>query len=133
MFLGLDSSTQSLTAVLIDPESGQIACQLSVNFGAEFPQYHSPSGFIPGGKDGEVHANPLMWLEALDLLLTRLASATDLSKVKMIAGSGQQHGSVYLDSTFDARLGKLDASLDLSSQLSPALTRATSPIWLVRS
>lgn len=130
MFLGLDSSTQSLTAILIDPEAGQISCQLSVNFGAEFPNYHSPSGFIPGGKDGEVHANPLMWLEALDLLLTRLASATDLSKIKMIAGSGQQHGSVYLDSTFDARLGKLDASLDLSSQLSPALTRATSPIWM---
>lgn len=130
MFLGLDSSTQSLTAILIDPEAGQISCQLSVNFGAEFPNYHSPSGFIPGGKNGEVHANPLMWLEALDLLLTRLASATDLSKIKMIAGSGQQHGSVYLDSTFDARLGKLDASLDLSSQLSPALTRATSPIWM---
>ena len=130
MFLGIDSSTQSLTAVLIDPESGQIACQLSVNFGAEFPKYHSPSGFIPGGKDGEVHANPLMWLEALDLLFTRLSSATDLSKVKIIAGSGQQHGSVYLDSTFDARLAKLDASQDLASQLSPALTRATSPIWM---
>ena len=130
MFLGLDSSTQSITAVLIDPESGQIACQLSVNFGAEFPKYHSPSGFIPGGKDGEVHANPLMWLEALDLLLARLSSATDLSKVKLIAGSGQQHGSVYLDATFDARLAKLDPTLDLASQLSPALTRATSPIWM---
>jgi xylulokinase len=130
MFLGLDSSTQSITAVLIDPESGQIACQLSVNFGAEFPKYHSPSGFIPGGKDGEVHANPLMWLEALDLLLARLSSATDLSKVKLIAGSGQQHGSVYLDATFDARLAKLDPTLDLASQLSPALTRTTSPIWM---
>jgi xylulokinase len=130
MFLGLDSSTQSITAVLIDPESGQIACQLSVNFGAEFPKYHSPSGFIPGGKDGEVHANPLMWLEALDLLLARLSSATDLSKVKLIAGSGQQHGSVYLNATFDARLAKLDPTLDLASQLSPALTRATSPIWM---
>ena len=130
MFLGLDSSTQSLTAVLIDPESGQIACQLSVNFGAEFPKYHSPSGFIPGGKNGEVHSNPLMWLEALDLLLTRLSSATDLSKVKLIAGSGQQHGSVYLDATFDARLAKLDPAHNLTSQLSPALTRATSPIWM---
>ena len=130
MFLGLDSSTQSLTAVLIDPQSGEIACQLSVNFGAELPKYDSPSGFIPGGRNGEVHANPLMWLEALDLLLTRLSSATDLSKVKMIAGSGQQHGSVYLDATFDARLAKLDPSLGLATQLSPALTRATSPIWM---
>ncbi|MES2441107.1 MAG: FGGY-family carbohydrate kinase [Verrucomicrobiota bacterium] len=130
MFLGLDSSTQSLTAVLIDPALGAITCQLSVNFGNDLPAYKSPSGFIPGGTDGEVHANPLMWLEALDLLFTKLSAATDLSKVKMIAGSGQQHGSVYLDSTFDTRLSGLDISQDLAPQLSPSLTRRTSPIWM---
>lgn len=130
MFLGLDSSTQSLTAVLIDPESGRIICQMSVNFGTELPQYQSPSGFIPGGSQGEVHANPLMWLEALDLLLARLAQDTDLAKVKMIAGSGQQHGSVYLDATFENRLAALDPSGTLLSQLAPALSRATSPIWM---
>ena len=130
MFLGLDSSTQSLTAVLIDPASGEIACQLSVNFGSDLPQYGSPSGFIPGGTGGEVHANPLMWLDALDLLFSRLAAATDLAEVRMIAGSGQQHGSVYLDSSFDERLAGLDISLGLSAQLSGALTRATSPIWM---
>lgn len=130
MFLGLDSSTQSLTAVLINPDSGGIACQLSVNFGNDLPHYGSPSGFIAGGTAGEVHANPLMWLEALDLLFSRLAAATDLTKVKMIAGSGQQHGSVYLDATFDTRLAALDPAQDLTSQLSPALTRATSPIWM---
>lgn len=130
MFLGLDSSTQSLTAVLIDPISGEITYQLSVGFGVDLPQYRSPSGFIPGGKDGVVHANPLMWLEALDLLFTRLAAVTDLSKVKMVAGSGQQHGSVYFDATFDTRVAALDASIDLATQLAPALTRATSPIWM---
>ena len=130
MFLGLDSSTQSITAVLIDPDSGDIACQLSVNFGTDLPAYGSPSGFIPGGTGGEVHADPLMWLEALDMLFARLATATDLSRVKMIAGSGQQHGSVYLDASFDQRLAELDSSLDLVAQLAPALTRATSPIWM---
>ena len=130
MFLGLDSSTQSLTAVLIDAASGAITCQLSVNFGADLPRYQSPSGFIPGGSNGEVHADPQMWLEALDLLFTRLAGKTDLSKVTMIAGSGQQHGSVYLDATFDDRLAALDASQSLISQLSPTLTRATAPIWM---
>ncbi|MEY3895697.1 MAG: hypothetical protein RLZZ214_1216, partial [Verrucomicrobiota bacterium] len=130
MFLGLDSSTQSITAVLIDPTSGEINCQLSVNFGADLPHYQSPSGFIPGGTDGEVHANPLMWLEALDLLFSRLAAVADLSKVKLIAGSGQQHGSVYLDSTFNTRLATLDSALWLAPQIAPALTRATSPIWM---
>ncbi len=130
MFLGLDSSTQSLTAVLIDPVSGTIPCQLSVNFGTEFPAYHSPSGFIPNGVEGEVHAHPAMWLEALDLLLARLSGMTDLSKVKWIAGSGQQHGSVYLDATFETRLASLSISEDLAAQLTPALTRSTSPIWM---
>ena len=130
MFLGLDSSTQSLTAVLIDPAAGEIACQLSVNFGIDLPAYQAPSGFIPDGANGEVHANPRMWLEALDLLFTRLAAAADLSQVRMIAGSGQQHGSVYLDATFDSRLAALDPAQDLASQLAPALTRATSPIWM---
>ncbi len=130
MFLGLDSSTQSLTAVLIDPDLGEIVCQLSVNFGSELPVYGSPSGFIPGGTGGEVHADPSMWLQAMDLLFTRLAAATDLSQVKIIAGSGQQHGSVYLDASFDQRLAELDSSLDLADQLAPALTRATSPIWM---
>ena len=130
MFLGLDSSTQSLTAVLIDSASGEISSQLSVNFGADLPHYQSPSGFLPGETGGQVHANPLMWLEALDLLFSRLASATDLSKVKLIAGSGQQHGSVYLDSTFNSRLAALDSALGLAPQIAPALTRATSPIWM---
>jgi xylulokinase len=130
MFLGLDSSTQSLTAVLIDLESSRIACQLSINFGNDLPQYLSPSGFIPGGANGEVHADPRMWLEAMDLLFTRLAAAADLSQVKCIAGSGQQHGSVYLDASFESRLAALEVESSLVSQLSPALTRATSPIWM---
>lgn len=130
MFLGIDSSTQSITAVVTDPASGGITCQLAVNFGADLPHYQSPTGFLAGGADGEVHANPLMWLEALDLLFSRLSDATDLSKIRVIAGSGQQHGSVYLDSSFDTRLASLKAGKDLVSQLSPALTRATSPIWM---
>ncbi len=130
MFLGLDSSTQSITAVIIDPEAGAITCQISVNFGADLPHFGAPSGFIPDGKTGEVHANPVMWLEALELLFTRLSEVTDLSKIRLISGSGQQHGSVYLDSSIDDRLAALDPSLPLVPQISPALTRATSPIWM---
>jgi len=130
MFLGFDSSTQSLSALIIDPATGQIVHQKSVNFGANLPEFKSPSGFIPGGADGEVHADPRMWLQALDMVLTGLAAETDLAAVKAIAGSGQQHGSVYLDATFNDRITKLDAGSSLVDQLAPALTRATSPIWM---
>jgi xylulokinase len=129
MYLGIDSSTQSISALILS-ENGEIIADHSVNFGARLPQFLSPSGFIPDGKDGEVHADPRMWLEALDLLLGELAEKTDLSQVRTISGSGQQHGSVYLDATFEKLLSSLDKNKGLSEQISPALTRASSPIWM---
>lgn len=130
MFLGLDSSTQSLTAVVIDPGAGRIVRTESVNFGAELPHYGAPNGFIPGGAGGEVHADPRMWLEALDLLLGRLGAVVNLDAIEAVAVSGQQHGSVYLDASFPGRLGELEAGQPLAGQLAPALARATSPIWM---
>lgn len=130
MFLGLDASTQSLTALLIDPAAQRIVARESVNFGQDLPAFRSPSGFLPGGTNGVVHADPRMWLEALDLVLARLAAKQDLSGVQAIGGSGQQHGSVYLDESFASRLDRLDPSIPLAEQIAPALTRATSPIWM---
>ena len=130
MFLGLDSSTQSLSAVILNPASAQILASESVNFGKDLPHYNSPSGFIPGGRDGEVHADPRMWLEALDLLFKKLSETVDLSGIKIIAGSGQQHGSVYCGDGFDSALSTLDPRKTLVEQLSSKFTRDTSPIWM---
>ncbi len=130
MFLGLDSSTQSLSAVVIDAVVGKIAASCSVNFGVDLPDYGAPSGFIPGGKNGEVHADPRMWLDALDLLFARLTAEVDLSRIRVIAGSGQQHGSVYVGGGFDDALATLNPSQDLAKQLGNQLSRNTSPIWM---
>lgn len=130
MFLGIDSSTQSISALIIDPSSGTVIAEESVNFGGELPQYGAPSGFIPGGDRGEVHSDPRMWLDAIDLLFSKLSAATDLSLVSMIAGSGQQHGSVYLNEGFEDTVGKTDPSGSLAAQLAPTLSRPTSPIWM---
>ena len=130
MFLGLDSSTQSLSAVIIDPANRQIAASCSVNFGMDLPDYGASSGFIPGGKNGEVHADPRMWLDALDLLFKRLSEAVDLSRIEFIAGSGQQHGSVYVREGFDEAAMNLDPSRSLVEQLGKELSRESSPIWM---
>ncbi len=130
MFLGFDSSTQSLSAIILDTDQNQIVAEASVNFGKDLPHYAAPSGFIPGGVSGEVHADPMMWLEALDLVLGKLSAQIDLSKVTMIAGSGQQHGSVYVNKTFDDIIADLDPTSSLKSQISSSLTRSTSPIWM---
>jgi xylulokinase len=130
MFLGLDASTQSLSAIVIDPATATVAARESINFGAELPAYQAPHGFISGGENGVVHADPRMWLDALDMLLDRLRQSVDLSKIHVIAGDGQQHGSVYLDASFGERLAALDPAHGLAAQLAPALSRATAPIWM---
>ncbi|MDB4353951.1 FGGY-family carbohydrate kinase [Akkermansiaceae bacterium] len=129
--LGLDSSTQSISAVILDTDSGQLVAEASVNFGNDLPHYGQPSGYDASGARGEVHSNPLMWLEALDLLLGRMkADGVDFSNISAVSGSGQQHGSVYLRGCFGEKLASLDAAQDLKDQLAGCLTRKSSPIWM---
>jgi xylulokinase len=128
--LGIDSSTQSCSAIVIDPVTGEVVADASVNFGERLPHYGAPSGFIPDGADGEVHSDPRMWLDALELLLEELSGKCDLSKVGAVSGAGQQHGSVYLNAGWHKVVAALDSSKSLSSQLGPCLSRATSPIWM---
>ncbi|MEJ6571350.1 MAG: FGGY family carbohydrate kinase [Akkermansiaceae bacterium] len=128
--LGLDSSTQSCSALIIDVENGTVIAGASVNFGEQLPQYNAPSGFIPSGKNGEVHSDPRMWLDALEMLLEDLGKKCDLSKVSAITGAGQQHGSVYLNAQWFDKIGTLASDQTLSEQLAPTLSRATSPIWM---
>lgn len=128
--LGIDASTQSCSAIVIDVAVGAVVAEVSVNFGEHLPQYASPQGFLPDGVDGEVHANPLMWLDALDLMLERLRAQCDLSKVEAISGAGQQHGTVYLNATWFAALKALPEASSLSTAIESTLSRATAPIWM---
>ena len=128
--LGLDSSTQSCSALIIDIDLGKIVAEASVNFGTQLPQYNAPSGFIPSGVNGEVHSDPCMWLDALEMLLEALSQQCDLSKVGAISGAGQQHGSVYLNDQWFYAIDSLSTNQTLAEQLAPTLSRATSPIWM---
>src|SRR6187455_1235902 len=98
LYLGLDSSTQSLSALVVDTDAGQVVLQQAVNFGQDLPEYGSPQGFLPNPNAQLRHSNPLLWVAALELLFSRLkASGFDFAAVRGISGSGQQHGSVYLN------------------------------------
>ncbi|MCX6876354.1 MAG: FGGY family carbohydrate kinase [Verrucomicrobia bacterium] len=127
--LGLDSSTQSLKGIIIDPVTGTIVGQATVNFSKDLPQYHA--AYSPSGDPLEKHADPLLWLAALDLLFTRMqADGAPLDQVVGIGGSGQQHGSVYLNAHSTQILANLDPAQNLVEQIAPALSRKTSPIWM---
>jgi len=131
LVLGLDSSTQSLSAVILDTEKGVVVANHSVNFGESLSHYNQPHGYDEAGARGEIHSNPLMWLEALDLLLAQMVSENiDFSQIKAVSGSGQQHGSVYLKANFNEALEGLTGQSDLKTQLTNCLSRLSSPIWM---
>jgi xylulokinase len=73
-----------------------------------------------------------MWVEALDLLLLRLASdcSTVVSSIIGIAVSGQQHGTVYLNGSAADALASLVPSKSLVEQLKSIFSRDRSPIWM---
>ena len=130
-YLGFDSSTQGLKAIIIDAEKGQIVCSESVNFGKELPEYSCPDGVLQNENPFVKHANPLMWLDALDLVLEKLfKNNAPLEKISGISGCGQQHGSVYLKENFSEILEKMVTDKKLAEQIAPALSRKTSPVWM---
>lgn len=127
-YLGLDASTQSLSALIIDTDTHTIVGKQDVVFGEALPQYGSAKGFLPNADSTIRHADPLMWVDALDLLFSRLRqSGTDLSAIRAISGAGQQHGSVYLN----APISGISKSPDpLRDRIRPRLSRSTAPIWM---
>ncbi|MBO7328968.1 MAG: carbohydrate kinase [Lentisphaeria bacterium] len=130
-YLGIDLGTQSMKALLIDPEKNFVSEAIAVNYGKELPEYNSPAGFLPGNDPAVCCADPAMWLDALDLLMQKMVDAGwNMQQIAGISGSGQQHGSVYLNDSFPAILKSLDPGKKLSTQLAPAFSRKVSPIWM---
>ncbi|MFM8535161.1 MAG: carbohydrate kinase, partial [Acidimicrobiia bacterium] len=101
LYLGLDCSTQGLTAIVIEVEGDirRVVFNSSLHFDRDFPEYGTTGGVIHGADPNEVFASPLMWADALDRMMSRIAQAAelDLDNLRAIAGSAQQHGSVYLN------------------------------------
>eukprot|EP00850_Spirogloea_muscicola_P019613 SM000195S05260 [mRNA] locus=s195:14642:18773:- [translate_table: standard] len=131
LFLGLDSSTQSLKATALDSKL-QIVGSESVNFDSALPHYNTKDGVH---RDGDrITAPPQMWIEALDCVFRRLKdTAFAFDKVKAISGSGQQHGSVYWKRGAQATLRTLSDSNSLVSHLHDCFSTEKSPVWMDNS
>ncbi|XP_051214119.1 xylulose kinase 2 [Lolium perenne] len=130
LFLGLDSSTQSVKATVLNNELIIVASE-TVNFDSELPHYKTEGGvYRDPSDDGRIFSPTIMWVEALELLLEKLKPKIDFSKVVAVSGSGQQHGSVYWKKGSQAVLSSLDPSKSLMSQLKDAFSTMDSPIWM---
>jgi xylulokinase len=121
VYLGLDCSTQSLTAVAIDAERAEIVFRTSLDFDTAFPEFGTTHGVLRSADATVVHAPPTLWTRALDRLLSAMGSEVDVSRLAAISGAAQQHGSVYCaPHAGPLAEGRFDA----------ALTRPTAPTWM---
>ena len=99
--LGLDASTQSLSAVIVNIESGDKSFEHSLDYRRDnrLNDFGIRSDYIiPPRVDGEADQPPEMFWAALDVMFDDIRTAgISLTDVMVINNSGQQHGHVYLN------------------------------------
>jgi xylulokinase len=131
LFLGLDSSTQSLSAVVIDLDTRKVIYEKSLNFDRALPKYKTQNGVLVNRDPLIKHSSPLLWADALDSLFAEMKKdKVALGDILAISGSGQQHGSVYLNERAEKVLAELDPKKSLVENLTGVFARKTSPIWM---
>ena len=130
LFLGLDSSTQSLKATLLDANLSVMHTQ-TVSFDTDLPQFKTQGGVHRHADGLTVTAPAPMWCAALDLLLDRMRDAGwPLARVVALSGSGQQHGCVWLGRGARRKLQRLDPRASLADCLADVFSMPDSPIWM---
>ena len=114
LYAGFDCSTQSLSVAVIAVSGSRsdVVFRGALSFDDDLPEFGTRHGVSVEGPDGVVQTTPRLWTTALERMLGRLAKAIDVSRLRAISGSAQQHASVYCGETPDI------------------LTRLTSPIWM---
>jgi xylulokinase len=153
LYIGFDSSTQSLTATVIEAEGGpwiadssprsagsgerpaasgrRVVAEHVVVFDEALPEFGTARGVHTSADGRTVTAPPRMWVAALETMLSELQDrGVDLAAVRAISGSAQQHGSVYLNSSAARALANLNPARALTVQLERIFARPDAPVWL---
>ena len=139
--LGLDSSTQSLSAVVIDIDTAEKCFEHSLDYRTDerLNQFGIGEDYIlPPREEGEAEQPPLMYLASLDALFADMREAgVPLENIRLINTSGQQHGHVYLNRDADALIAQLasfqnldEGTRDLQILLKDAFAYPNAPIWM---
>lgn len=136
--LGLDSSTQSLSAIVINIDKAEKCFEHSLDYRADARL----NGFgiredyiLPPRTEGEAEQPPLMFLASLDAMFADMQDAgIALEDIVLINTSGQQHGHVYLNrdaANIFLNLCKPESSeFELKTLLAEVFAYPTAPIWM---
>jgi xylulokinase len=136
--LGLDLSTQSLTAVAIDIDARKKIVAYSLDYAKDKRLngfgLRSTDYILPPRTEGEADQPPEMFLAALDAIFTDLSKEIPLGDTVVINTSGQQHGHVYLGSSassvFRSLQEKGSEKSTLAVLLKDSLSYQRAPIWM---
>ena len=136
--LGLDSSTQSLSAIVINIDTAEKCFEHSLDYRADTRLNDFGIGadyILPPKTEGEAEQPPLMYLASLDAMFTDMREAgVALENIVAINTSGQQHGHVYLNrnaAIIFANLQRAEGStLELKTLLGGVFSYFAAPIWM---
>lgn len=124
MYLGLDLSTQSVTAVVLDGSAQTVVHRVCISYERDLADDPLvPPTLVTNFRYGET-VDPRMWAGGLRAVLRRLAASGITSQISGIAVAAQQRGTVYLN---DTRCWDL---LDGAEGMAVGLSRAEAPTWL---
>ncbi len=136
--LGIDASTQSLSAILMNASTAEILWSRSLAY-RDDPRllgfgFEHDSMVIPPREPGEAEQPPRLFIAALEALFSDLKSAGfDGSAIAAINTSGQQHGHVYLNEQAKVSFARLrnatSASENLLTVLADSFAYGGAPIW----
>ncbi|MBW1710389.1 MAG: hypothetical protein JRG97_04430 [Deltaproteobacteria bacterium] len=136
--LGLDLSPQSLTAILLEIDTGKKIFTRSIDY------YNDErlrgigirdDFIIPPRTAGEADQPPSLFLKALDAMFSDLHNeGLALADVLVINNSSQQHGHVYLNSASRVLFSSLkrkpkDKASNLTDMIKGTFAYGTAPIW----
>ncbi|MEO6243877.1 MAG: xylulokinase [Opitutaceae bacterium] len=86
LFIGIDSGTQSVKAVVLDLDTRRVVAEA-----------RAPHTLIDGLPVGHMEQRPQEWADAMDAVILEVVAKIDRARVRGIGVSGQQHGFVPLD------------------------------------
>jgi xylulokinase len=140
LVLGIDSSTQSTTAVVLDRSTFATVAEARVRYRDDprVAKYGLTEGapILPPREPGEADQPAALFLDALDALLSGLGPAA-LGRVAAIDLSAHQHGQVWLGEPGAKAIAALrekgagkPGAPDLAARIGPGLAYDRAPIWM---
>jgi xylulokinase len=136
--LGLDLSTQGISAVVLDIDRRTKVYEYSLDYCKDSRlntfDIRKEDYILPPQSEGEASQPPELFFASLDAIFDDLKDCLSLKDIVVTNNSGQQHGHVYLNHQARTIFRKLlrgdSASSDLVSLLKGSLAFGLAPIWM---